>query len=408
MNKKTSTFLKKNKSFSLLWSSQALSRFGDALESVALVYLVLKITGSALAMGTVMLFSLVPNLILTPFVGVLADRYSRKKIMLISELARAIIILWVPIALSLKIITIEQLYLVAFLISIFETCFETANTACIPSLFTDQDELSWGYSLKTSTQYIMQLLGVLIFGLVLNWIDFSGIFLLDSVTFIISAIAILFMKIPHATKTNIEHKIKDFFTSLTEGFKYLKTKTIFIIITIAAAITNFIITPLQVIVLYLSSNVFHIDQSYIGLILAIILIGLALGNILFQFINKLFTSRNLIALGILGVGVGFGIGGIIQNLYLFVGGLFILTIFTGIISVKISTLFAEVIDNEFRGRAASVLNFFLLIGGPLSTGLVGFLINYIGVNNLLKFGGYTIIGTAMLLFILWPKNQLTE
>jgi DHA3 family macrolide efflux protein-like MFS transporter len=408
MKKKLSTFIKNNPSFSLLWGSQALSRFGDAMETIAIVYLVLKLTGSALAMGTVMLFSLLPNLILTPFAGVLADCYPRKRMMIISEVARGILILWIPVAFWLKILTIEQLYVVAFLVSVFETFFETANTASMPSLFTDPDDLSWGYSLKGSTQSMVQLLGVLVFGVILTWIDFSGIFLFDAITFLLSALAVTFMKIPHTIKAEATRKVKVFFTSMAEGFKYIKTKTVFIIITIVAAVINFIIAPLQVIVLYLLNNVYHLDESYMGPILAIILVGMALGNILYQLIHKYFTSRNLVTLGIVGVGCGFGIGGFVHNVYLFSIGLFILTVSSGVAQVKVSMLFVESIENEFRGRAASFLNFFLLIGGPLSAASVGFLINYFGIHNLLKCGAYTIIGTALLMFILWPKNQLSK
>ncbi|AZR73349.1 hypothetical protein BBF96_08115 [Anoxybacter fermentans] len=404
-------FLRRNKSFTLLWSSQALSRFADALETIALIYIVLELTGSALAMGTIMVINMLPNLLFTPIAGVLVDRYSRKTIMIIAEFARGCIMLWVSIALFFDILTIFQLYVMAFLVSIFETFFTTANTATLPNLLKEEDRI-FGYSLVNGTQSLVQILGMSLVGVMLVLIDFYGIFLFDAITFFVSGFAILMMTIPQEKLVELETKqkrgiLKDF----TRGLAYLKTKTIFILIMVVAACINMILTPMEVIVLYSVTNIYKISESHIGIALSMILIGNLIGNIIYPKVSQFLSKKQILIYGIICIGLGFGLGGIIVNFYALSIGIFVMSLAIGLASVGIGLLFAENIEDEYRGRAASVLNFFMLIGGPLGASLIGWLIDLFGVLWILKVGALIIIGVSIVLINFWPKEEsinLTE
>lgn len=398
-------FLKRNKSFTLLWSSQILSRFGDSLETIAFMFLVLKLTGSAIAMGTVMVINLTPNLLLTPLAGVLVDRYSRKKMMILAEFLRAIIILSIPIALYFNILTIIHLYVVAFLVSIFETFFETANTAAVPNLFDNNEDRTVGYSLRDGTRNLVQLIGLSVSGLFVVYFGYFAIFIFDALTFFISGLAIVKMKIPQTFKETTLKGIKGFTADFTQGLSYLRTKKIFMIILYVAAIVNLILTPLQVVILYATENVFHVNKSIVGIALSMLLLGAFIGNILYPAVSKRFSKKMIMVGGFGLIGVGLGLGGIIINFYSFMFGIFILSFATGICSICISLLFAETVDDEFRGRAASVLNFFILIGGPLGSALIGILLDTIGVITFLQIGGAIIVVSSLLMYKSWPSIQ---
>ncbi|HBB29255.1 MAG TPA: hypothetical protein DC000_08420, partial [Clostridiales bacterium] len=86
----------KNRNAIFLWISRTVSKFGDSFESLALMYLVYDVTGSALAMSTVMIFSMIPNLLVSPFAGALVDRFNKKTILFISEIVRTITIFMIP------------------------------------------------------------------------------------------------------------------------------------------------------------------------------------------------------------------------------------------------------------------------------------------------------------------------
>lgn len=82
----------RGKSFALLWSGQTVSVLGDNIFHIALAWWVLEKTGSAIAMGTVLLFSIVPMLVFLLVGGVVVDRFPRLRLMFLSDVSRALII----------------------------------------------------------------------------------------------------------------------------------------------------------------------------------------------------------------------------------------------------------------------------------------------------------------------------
>jgi len=120
----------------ILWISRALSRFGDAIESLALMYLVYELTGSGLAMGTVMLFSGIPNIVIGPIAGVIVDRYNKKAIMFICELVRAVALILIPVFMYFNIISLWHIYILASVASIaesfYEPCYGVASIQITP------------------------------------------------------------------------------------------------------------------------------------------------------------------------------------------------------------------------------------------------------------------------------------
>ena len=171
-----------NKNALLLWSSRSLSRFGDALESLALMYLVYDLTGSALKMGTVMLFSFIPNIILSPFAGVIADKYNKKRIMFFAEIIRTLVILFIPVLMWLNSINIWHIYTIAFIVSIAESFYEPAFG--VTALYAIKKELLPALnSIVTTTNSLVKGLGYVLAGILISLAGKEILFVIDSGTF---------------------------------------------------------------------------------------------------------------------------------------------------------------------------------------------------------------------------------
>src|ERR671926_880996 len=113
----TNDSLLKNARFLRLWIGQGTSFLGDAVSMVALVVLVVQITGSASAVGGVLVARLLPTLA-SPLAGVLADRLDRRAVLVASDLARAVLVLGLVFARDLPAI-----YALAFLLGVARTVF---------------------------------------------------------------------------------------------------------------------------------------------------------------------------------------------------------------------------------------------------------------------------------------------
>src|SRR5215208_4625965 len=124
----TNDSLLRNARFLRLWIGQGTSFVGDAVSMVALVVLVVQVTGSATAVGGALVARLLPT-ILSPLAGVLADRVDRRRVLVASDLARAVLVLGLVFARDLATI-----YILVFLMGLARTIFNPTVRAAFPSV----------------------------------------------------------------------------------------------------------------------------------------------------------------------------------------------------------------------------------------------------------------------------------
>ena len=128
-----------NGSFSAMWAGQLISMFGDRLNQLALVAVVLVTTGSALASGLAFFVATLPNLLLSPIAGTLVDRWDHKETMVVSDLLRAALVLLVPVAAEVDIVLVYPLIFTITTVSVF---FRPARVAILPRIVPEEDLLS--------------------------------------------------------------------------------------------------------------------------------------------------------------------------------------------------------------------------------------------------------------------------
>ncbi len=204
----------KNRSFFLLWLSQAISNFGDWLIVSSLLALVYSLTsGSSAAVGVLMMFKIAPALLLGPLAGQIADSFNRKTIMIVCDLVRAALVLLLPFTSS-----IYQVYLVTFLMEAFSLFFVPAKDASIPNI-VKKEELSLANSFSYATTQLTMLIGLTSGATILlivrqlverfkvvqlpllgkvasHFVGPHATFVLDSATFLASAFILLFVALP--------------------------------------------------------------------------------------------------------------------------------------------------------------------------------------------------------------------
>src|ERR1041384_5949097 len=129
--------LRGNRGFRLLWLGQVVSQMGDWFDTVAVYTIALKLTGSTRSVALIMVARFLPTVVLGPLAGVIADRFSRRAIMIGSDIVRAIVVLG-----FLFLRRPDQMWLV-YVLTVFQlafsTFFEPAKTAAIPSIVFDRE-----------------------------------------------------------------------------------------------------------------------------------------------------------------------------------------------------------------------------------------------------------------------------
>src|SRR5688500_17598783 len=186
----------KNRLFLLLWCGQTLSRLGDSIYRVALVWWVLQRTGSAAAVATILIFSYVPMLLFLLLGGVAIDRFSRSKVMLISDLARATIVFIVSLLSFGGHLELWHLYIASAVFGTVHAFFQPAYTVIVPEIVS-AEHLTSANSLTTLSKQLADVAGPAIGATIVALAGTSTAFAVDGLSFILSAYCLLpLLKLP--------------------------------------------------------------------------------------------------------------------------------------------------------------------------------------------------------------------
>jgi predicted MFS family arabinose efflux permease len=228
--------LRSNRDFRNLWLGQVISQLGDWFDTIALYTLVLTLTGSGRAIGLVLVARFLPSFIVGPLSGVVADRFNRRTVMIVSDVLRAIVVLG-----FLLVRRADQMWLVYVLTVlqlVFSTFFEPAKTASIPSIVSPR-ELLPANAISSVTWSVMLTLGAAIGGVVTGRFGTNTAFVLDSVTYLASALLIAgvrFPKRPARPKTRLTIGKALGITDTLEGARYvLKRPRVFALLMVKPA-----------------------------------------------------------------------------------------------------------------------------------------------------------------------------
>ncbi len=216
--------LRRNRSFRQLWLGQVVSQMGDWFDTIALYTIILKLTGSGRDIGLLLVARFVPSFLFGPISGVVADRFSRQRIMIVSDLLRAVVVLG-----FLFVRRADQLWIV-YVLTVFQlglsTFFEPAKTAAIPSIVEDRELLA-ANAISSVTWSVMLTLGAAIGGFITSWFGTDVAFILDAATYLLSAALIASIRV---TKRRKRERQKLTFgrllgiTETIEGIKYVKDR----------------------------------------------------------------------------------------------------------------------------------------------------------------------------------------
>jgi MFS family permease len=245
-------------SFSALWLGQLISLFGDRVHLVALTFLVLGVTDSAIAVAVVFLVATIPNLLFGPVAGTLVDRWDHREVMIVSDLLRAGIVLLIPVAATINLVLVYPLVFLVTTVSIF---FRPAKGAIIPRLVADQDLLPANSAMWVG-ETLADIVGYALAGLFVGFLgsQLPLAFWIDAVTYIASAVLLATIVVAPAARAGADllaaagavaaERAVSLFGQVREGWRFLRGERALLANTVQAAVAQFmlgtflVLTPL--------------------------------------------------------------------------------------------------------------------------------------------------------------------
>jgi len=181
----------RNRDFRYLWSAQLVSTIGSSLTDLAAGILIFEKTGSALAVGLMLMATAIPSLFVGLLAGVFVDRFSRKKIMIASDLIRSLLVFSIPFLIQINIVL---LYVVVILASSVKQFFDPAQQSVLPDV-ASEEELAAANAFLSISSFGSTAIGFAAAGFLASTGEIAVAFYVDALTFLISAAFVSLVKI---------------------------------------------------------------------------------------------------------------------------------------------------------------------------------------------------------------------
>jgi predicted MFS family arabinose efflux permease len=346
--------LRRNRSFRQLWLGQVVSQMGDWFNTIALYTIILQLTGSGRDVGLLLVARFVPSFLFGPISGVVADRFSRRTIMIVSDLLRAVVVLG-----FLLVRRADQLWIIYVLTVVqlgLSTFFEPAKTAAIPSIVGDR-ELVAANAISSVTWSAMLTIGAAIGGIITDAFGTNVAFILDAATYLLSAALIASIRVPKRAKRPRQKLSLGRVLGITEtieGIRYVKDRPrvlAYLLVKPAWGLGGGILTLLAV----FGERIFPVGKGAaggIGVLFAARGIGTAIGPIVARRIAGEGERRMQVT-----IGIAFLIGGVFYIAFGSATTLFFALIVLGlahcggsILWVFSTVMLQRSVLDSFRGR----------------------------------------------------------
>ena len=301
--------LNSNHDFAKLWGAQLVSLLGDWFSTIVVSALIITYTEGTgyqgIAVSGFLIARMLPPLLMRPWAGVLADRFDRKRLLIVSDLLRAVAVLGLLFASQSPqyLAVIYVLVIVQFMIS---SVFEPARNAIMPSVLY-RHQLVIGNTLSSITWSAMLAVGAISGGLVAEIFGTQTALLIDAMTFVVSALLVMWIVIPDSPRSEIGQKPRQVSDrserTFLDGIRYLRRHP-----ETAAALSvkaGQSITSSDTLLIFFGTQVFVLgDQGITSM--AILWAAFGVGAIIGPVIANRFSDDSVRVLRRL-IGVGFAL-----------------------------------------------------------------------------------------------------
>ncbi|HET9222791.1 MAG TPA: MFS transporter, partial [Roseiflexaceae bacterium] len=376
----------KLRDFRLLWLAQIVSDFGDSLTTLALLILVNQLTGSTAALATMAIVLAVPQVTFGLVAGVYVDRLDRKRIMIVSDLLRGMLVLGFTLVGSRD--QLWLLYLIAFVQATIGTFFTPARGALTPQLVPSTGLLA-ANSLAQTSRIIFGLLGTAAAGVLIGALGvFWPAFMLDALSFFISAVLVgRIAALSRSGAPDSPGDARSILRQLGAGLKLILHTRVLLGILVVAGVMMLGLGAVNVLFVPLMINELQVPATWFGALELAQTAGMVLSGGLVALLAARFKPTWIVCAGAMALGIAIGLIALATNIWQILVMLFVVGAFVTPLQASIATLSQTSVADEVRGRIGASLNALITTASLISMALAGVLGDLIGVRSVFVVAG---------------------
>jgi MFS transporter, DHA3 family, macrolide efflux protein len=393
-----------NKNLVFLLTGQFVSLIGDKFYALALAYWVLQTTNSAAMMGTVLLFSMIPSVILGFFIGGFIDSHNRKRILIISDILRGVVISLVIIIYYLNALNLSLIIAAQILLSVCSAFYTPTARSVIP-MIVKKDNLTKANANSQLIEGIASIIGPALGGLAVATLGYGFVFSFNAISFFVCALFAVFMHLPKFN-AGAEAKIK---TGIFEGYKYVLHNGMFVSILIMVGIIHFFYGALQIILPLLAIKLGGNGALNIGSLQTAFGLGAIIAASALSVININGKENKFLFLGFAGIALAYLILGSMNKL-----GISIIAFYTiiflcfGSFVIFTATCYHSIlqknIDNKMAGRAFAIVGAIGNISIPIAAFIYGLLLDRMQLSDVVIYSSVILFPVLAVLYVFYNKG----
>lgn len=360
------------KDTALFLTSQTLSMLGTSLVQYAILWYITLETQSGVMMTISIICGFLPTFFLAPFAGVWADRFDRKKLIIIADSMIALTTLLMAILFWMGYSAMWQLFVLSAFRAIGSAIQGPAVGSFLPQ-FVPEDKLMRVNGINTSIQSMIMLISPMLAGALMTMAPLESIFMIDVATAILAVLVLMILKVaPHAKA--LEKATVSYFSDLKAGIHYIKNHGYIRRFFIFVAFFNFFITPVAFLSPLQVARSFGNDVWRLTAIEITFSMGMLMGGVVMSiwggFKNRVYTMT----LSSFATGIAVFALGVVSNFWVYISIMGVAGVFMPLFSTPSTVLIQEKVEEAFMGRVfgvmsmiySSVMPLAMLIFGPLS------------------------------------------
>lgn len=345
--------IKELRSFLLLWSSQTVSELGTAMSNYALIIWVYSQRGTASSITLLTICSFLPTIFFRFIAGTFADRWDKKRIMLIADLAAACGTVTVLGLYSVSALRIRHLYFINVLLS-FMNAFQTPASFVATSLLVPKEHYTKVSGLQGFSGSVVSILAPALGSCLLAFGGMTVVLICDLLSFFFAfLVLLLFIKIPEIEHTE-EKSREPFLKSCLDGIRYLRDHSALLCITLFLAVINFfaklgndgMISPF---VLGKTGN----DQQALGAVQSSVALGLLIGSIVITLMKPVRNKTKVVFISCAFVFSGNVVQSLTSLPWIWCVAAFSSYVMAVVMNANLTVIMREKVPLEMQGRVFS-------------------------------------------------------
>ena len=380
----------RHRNYKLFFSGQLISLIGTWMQGLAMGWLVYRMSNSAFMLGLVGFASQIPTLILSPFAGVLLDRWDKHKTIIITQtlsMVQAFILSYLVLSGGVHI---WQLVILNVFIGMVNGFDIPARQSFIVEMIEDRDDLGNAIALNSSMFNAARLIGPSVAGLIIAAVGEGICFLLNAISYIAVIISLLAMRINYVKHS---HQDKHVLAGLKEGIKYAWNSIPIRSILLIIALLSLAGMPYSVLMPVFARKILNGGAHTLGFLVGAIGVGALCGALYLASRKTVRGLGKIIPMAAISFGVSLIIFSFSHNLIFSLAMLLLTGMSMMIHTASCNTILQTVVDDKMRGRVMSYYTMAFMGMTPFGSLIFGGLASQIGAPNTLIIGGvFCILG----------------